>query len=288
MDKKEPDAVQTTANKPHCVYAEGGLGDIIYCNYVVPGFLCLPSLKIANPDCYVTLVLLSQNSAAPELFRWHPYFDNIIYFPWTDNARSAYESQIAALWPFRGSDASGKVYSAAEPTIFLSEYERRLIDKIKAAGRFVTFHPWSGEQHRNISPVLDLSHIIDAILAEDWNVVVIGGHSPRIYQNVAIPGDCLETDKANDPRVFNLLPYSNVRLCAALVAESRRFIGTDSCFGVQAGICKVRSLIMTSHHAWDTGCHKVIQQNGAWIIDFDIWRRGEVKLEEILKQFLSE
>ena len=65
-------------------------------------------------------------------------------------------------------------------------------------------------------------------------------------------------------------------------------MGTDSCFAVHAALNKVYSLVSTCNNYWDGGCPLIIRSGPTWLIHFDIWQRGEARLEEVIPSFLPK
>jgi hypothetical protein len=269
------------------VYAEGGLGDIFHYYFRKSGFRFLPSFKAANPDAYVRLILTSQNSAAPDFFRFHPFIDDIAYSPHLGKLPRFRRRNKEGFYAFEGRDQSGTEYAAKQPLLYLSELERRMVDRIKAAGRYVAWHPWGGTEHRNFNNVFDLAKMSDTILAQGWNLVLVGGQSPKISRRLHYPKDRLPVEKNGRAGVFDLVPFNNVRVCSALVAEATRFIGTDSCFAVMAALHGVTALVMTNNNHWTEGCPLLIKNGPTSIIHFDVWRRGEACLGEVISAFCS-
>lgn len=266
--------------KKYYVKLDGGLGDIIAKYYLNTEMTTLAHFRKNNPDTYFKLLLLSQNAAACDFFRFCPWFEEVHYLHWDHHMHHDWLAQQTA-----GYEPYFQEGPKEHPPIYLSHGEEQIVQSIQAKGKYVTFQPFAGEDHRHFYHIFDVPHLVDVMREEGYNVVVVGGKSPKRWQDTHWPQDNCD---GYEDKVTNLIPLSNVRICAAVVARAERHFGTDSCFGCLAFLNKVHSLISTSNTVWTTGLPLLMTQSKYVLnLHFDIFRRGELEIDSVLRNFLS-
>lgn len=229
----------------------GGLGDLIR-NYFKhdPKWEFLESLKIAYPDSHVKVILVMHNPQGKEFFKYHPFVDETLWFPWEVDGRPvAYANCDDHVEITTDSDIVALL--RIKPRLFLGEPDKTVVDSIASQGKYVVIHPFAGLGDFMPLVIEDYKPIIDALIDRNGlNVVAVGGS--YIRTNAASPGaGCMG---GNDPKteefdyerpgLFNLVGKTNVREILGLIKKARGFLGTFSCYAHGAWVFDVPSMTL--------------------------------------------
>lgn len=170
--------------KKPAVWSEfgAGLGDIVTVMYSSDRYNCLERLA---PDEQATVLLMSHNPFAKELFQWHPkakqltVLDLGFWWPKDDAERRAFH-KLPPTQPF--------IYQRQDSCAFYpSPEDLQVISYLRSLGGYVIVSAAAGGFDRNI-PVELCEQSIDLILQRGYTPVVIGRTYGQNRAEVALRG----------------------------------------------------------------------------------------------------
>jgi len=162
----------TMLPKSTIVLYGGGLGDVIHDIYALDNYLYMD-----KPDRgeFVINIVTSHNSAAKELFEYHPMVlgrkAGVLFIPFTGVPWKKHACDYMGIDPARV--RSGKVLTQpSKVKLYMSESDKHIIGAC-STGRYAVLHPFAGTPERCMSTGL-VNKIILALLRRNIRVCIVG------------------------------------------------------------------------------------------------------------------
>jgi len=213
-------------HKRYYVYFEGGLGDILLQYFKYECLPFLKELKERQPDTYVKAILSTHNSMSGEIFRYHPYIDEVELHTYAPD----YISKLLPLLHYQGYTSlrdivPGSAAPAGSHDLYLSDNDMTYVKSVLVDSPYTCVHPFAGKQDFKAERAIDWK----TLLAQPENIVIIGGDSAREFvgrEKIEIR----EAFTSNQPNVINLVNIANPRIASYIAMHAKYFIGTLSCY----------------------------------------------------------
>jgi len=242
------DIIQTYLSNP--VNPEGNNGDDRFPSSnptMSLWFRRLRSFKDINPDEGVRVVIMSHNPYAHELFTYHPYIDDIEMWKWgldiemgnILDEKYGKDGCIHAVYKYED-------YKVGHPTIYLSDNEQRMFDKIKNAGCYILVHPFAGAALRMPLGLGEYFRIIKRVLKMGYRVIVVGTSYSKNCPGGYFLGENFDFSRKG---LLSLVNLASVRLATVLALTCDGFIGTLSSMILPAWYSRVKTvcIVPTMH-----------------------------------------
>jgi len=260
--------------------ASGGLGDIIQVYLASPDsrddeysedhfascdpimsmwFRRLENFKAMHPDCIVKVIVESHNPHSAELFNYHPVIDKIIVWPLSERT----PEERLTVW---SSDHDGATiicdvfsyddYDVAQPVVYMSPEESRLVQRVVDGGKYIVLHPFAGHQARRVLSLRVWERVADMFVDMGYNVVVLGASYRQTVANTH-PFEFFEMFKYKRRGILSLVNRVSARVSVNVVFGAVGFVGTHSCMVLPAWYKSIRSVcvvpqVRENGESWST------------------------------------
>jgi hypothetical protein len=241
----------------------GGLGDV-FCSYFrgENGWKWLQPWKERYPHTKVSVLSATHNPQTAELLKYNPYIDHFKEFGWVNDGRPLWKKNAAGAAQLKNQKAITAKLKGKNPTLYISNEDKEVVDEIQQAGRFIFLHPFAGLKDREALKPQEYFSLVDRIIDnKKYNVVVIGATHKRTNHKESFK--MIEEFNYERPGLFNLVNKTNARISMKLAQLADSFIGCWSAYSCAFWIQKKKSTVIIKSKA-SGNIQKKFGRGGRW------------------------
>lgn len=229
----------------------GGLGDV-FCNYFrgENGWGWLRPVKKKHPKLKIKVLSSTHSPQSLELIKYNPYISSMKEYGWTLDGSEVWNKYAGKAVRLASTRQLYDGLDPEPPKLYISNLDKKVVDKIRLAGDFVFIHPFAGLKDREALPVPEYIPLIDQLI-DDYglNVVVIGATHTR--RNIKKSHEMLEVFDYQRPGLFNLVNKTNARVAMRLAQLANSFIGNWSAFSCAFWVIEGKTTVLTTPNKLD-------------------------------------